>query len=137
MKIAVAVDGSDYALRAAKHAIILAKHLPDAHLEVIYVADYNKAKDEYLLTQSSESMTLKREQKIYPIIELAALDKVDANSVLLKGKPSLEIIDYVKNHHIDHLVIGSRGLNTFQEMMLGSVSHKVMKHADCLVTIVK
>lgn len=137
MKIAVAVDGSDYALRAAKYAITLAKHLPNTSLKVIYVADNNKAKDDYLLTQSSESLALKREQKIHPIIELASEENIEAKPILLKGKPNLEIIHYVNNHQIDHLVIGSRGLNTFQEMMLGSVSHKVMKHANCPVTIVK
>ena len=67
MKIAVAVDGSDNALRAAKHAIMLAQYLPEAHLEVIYVADYNKAKDERLLSQSPESLALKREQKVHPV----------------------------------------------------------------------
>ena len=56
---------------------------------------------------------------------------------MLKGNPSQEIIKYVNAEEIDQLVIGSRGLNTFQEMVLGSVSHKVMKHVNCPVTIVK
>src|SRR5690625_545535 len=137
MKIAVAVDGSDYALRAAKYAITMAKYMPEAHLEIIYVADHDKAKDEYLLTQSAESMALKREQKIHPIIELATEENIDTNTVILRGKPSLEIIQHVNENNVHHLVVGSRGLNTFQEMILGSVSHKVMKHAKCPVTIVK
>lgn len=137
MKIAVAVDGSKNALRAAKHAILLAQYLPDAHLEVIHVADYNKAKDEHLLAQNPEGLALKREQKIHPIREHAESVSVDINITFLKGNPSKEIIKYVKDQSIDQLVIGSRGLNTFQEMMLGSVSHKVMKHANCPVTVVK
>lgn len=36
MKSAVAIDGSENALRAAKHAITLVQYLPEAHLEVIY-----------------------------------------------------------------------------------------------------
>ena len=137
MKIAVAVDGSDNALRAAKHAIMLAQHLPEAQLEVIYVADYNKAKDERLLSQSPESLTLKREQKVHPVLELAKSVGVKTKITMLKGNPSQEIIKYVNDRSIDQLVIGSRGLNTFQEMVLGSVSHKVMKHVNCPVTIVK
>ena len=137
MKIAVAIDGSENALRAAKHAITLVRYLPEAHLEVIYVADYNKAKDERLLSQSPESLTLKREQKVHPILELAKDVGVKTKIIMLKGNPSQEIIKYVKEQSIDQLVIGSRGLNMFQEMMLGSVSHKVMKHATCPVTIVK
>jgi len=137
MKIGVAVDGSDNAFRAAKHAILLAQYLPEAHLEVIHVADYNKAKDEYLLAQSPESLALKREQKIHPIQELAQSVGVEIKITVLKGHPSQEIIKYVNEQSINQLVIGSRGLNVFQEMVLGSVSHKVMKHANCPVTIVK
>lgn len=137
MKIAVAIDGSENALRAAKHAITLAQYLPEAHLEVIYVSDFNKAKDERLLTQSPESLTLKREQKVHPILELAKYVGVKTKITMLKGNPSQEIIKYVNSEEIDQLVIGSRGLNTLQEMVLGSVSHKVMKHVNCPITIVK
>ena len=137
MKIAVAVDGSENALRAAEHAILLVQYLPEAHLEIIHVADYNKAKDEHLLAQNLEALALKREQKIHPIRELAESVGVGVKIIMLKGNPSQEIIKYIKEHSIDQLVIGSRGLNVFQEMMLGSVSHKVMKHANCPVTVVK
>ncbi len=137
MKIAVAIDGSENALRAAKHAITLVQYLPEAHLEVIYVLDFNKAKDERLLSQSPESLTLKREQKVHPILELAKDVGVKTKVTMLKGNPSQEIIKYVNTEEIDQLVIGSRGLNTFQEMVLGSVSHKVMKHVNCPITIVK
>ncbi|MGG0670808.1 universal stress protein [Sporosarcina koreensis] len=137
MKIAVAIDGSTNALRAAKHAITLAQHFPEAQLEFIYVADFNKAKDERLLSQSEESLQLKRKQKVDPVLELAHNAGVQAKMTMLKGDPSQEIIKYVNAEAIDQLVIGSRGLNTFQEMILGSVSHKVMKHVNCPVTVVK
>jgi len=137
MKIAVAIDGSENALRAAKHAITLAEYLPEAHLEVIYVSDYDKAKDERLLSQSPESLTLKRGQKMHQILELAKDVGVKTKITMLKGNPSQEIIKYVNSEEIAQLVIGSRGLNTFQEMVLGSVSHKVMKHVNCPITIVK
>ena len=137
MRIAVAIDGSENALRAAKYAITLVQYLSETHLEVIYVSDYNKAKDERLLSQSPESLTLKREQKMHPILELAKDVGVKTKTTMLKGNPSQEIIKYVNSEGIDHLVIGSRGLNTFQEMIIGSVSHKVMKHVNCPITIVK
>lgn len=137
MRIAAAVDGSENALRAAKHAIMLTQYLPKAHLEIIYVADYNRAKDERLLSQSPESLDLKREQKINPIIKLAEAEGLDTKTTILRGNPSQEIIKYVNAEAIDKLILGSRGLNVFQEMILGSVSHKTMKHVDCPVTIVK
>lgn len=137
MKIAVAIDGSDNALRAAKHAIYLVGHLPQATLEIIFVADFNKAKNDRLLAQSPESVTLARTQKMEPVVQLAKEAGVEAEITMLKGNPSHEIIQYVNHGKVDQLVLGSRGLNTFQEMILGSVSHKVMKHVGCPVTIVK
>lgn len=137
MKIAVAIDGSDNAIRAAKHAIMLAQHLPDAHIEIIFVADFNKAKNERLLSQSPESLALKRKQKVHPVLALAEEAGVKTKVTMLKGNPSQELIKYVNEWDVDQLIIGSRGLNTFQEMVLGSVSHKVMKHVNCPVTIVK
>jgi len=137
MRIAVAVDGSENALRAAKHAIKLAQYLPEAHLEIIYVLDYNKAKDDRLLSQSPESLALKREKKVNPVLELTKEAEVKTKVTMLKGNPSLEIIKHVNQMGIDQIVIGSRGLNTLQEMVLGSVSHKVMKNVKCPVTVVK
>ncbi len=137
MKLAIAIDGSENALRAAKHAIFLAKHLPDATLEVIYVADVNKAADDRLHTQSPESLQLRRMQKVLPIVKLAEEQQLTITSTILKGNPSTTLIDYVNTNDFEGLFVGSRGLNTFQEMMLGSVSHKVMKHVRCPVTIVK
>lgn len=137
MKIAVAVDGSENAKRAAIHAVFLAIHLPESSLEVIMVIDHNKAKDERLLTQSPESLAFQREQKVQPIVELARAEQIDTKTAFLRGEPSSEIIKYVDEHAVDLLVVGSRGLNAFQEMIVGSVSHKVMKYATCPVTIVK
>lgn len=137
MKIAVAIDGSDNAIRAVEHALLLVRHLPDAELEFIHVIDHNKMKDEHLLSQNTEGVTLKREQKLQPATKLAESAGIKANVKILKGSPKEEIIKYVNKNNIENLVIGSRGLNTFQEMILGSVSHKVMKHANCPVTIVK
>ena len=137
MKVAVAVDGSDNALRAVKHAILLAQYLPGARLEVIHVADYNKAKDENILAQNPETLALYRDQKLIPIRELAKSIEVEIKITALKGNPSEEIIKYVKEQSIDQLVIGSRGLNVFQKVILGSVSQKVVKSAPCPVTVVK
>lgn len=137
MKVAVAIDGSDNALRAAKHAIFLVKLLPEATLEIIFVVDFNKAKNERLLTQSPESLALVREQKVNPILHLAEEANIHVHVTMLRGNPSEEIINYVNKEAIDQLVLGSRGLNVFQEMILGSVSHKVIKHVKCPVTVVK
>jgi nucleotide-binding universal stress UspA family protein len=56
---------------------------------------------------------------------------------VLHGLPGPTIVDYANKNQIDIVIIGSRGLNTLQEFVLGSVSHKVAKRANCPVLIVK
>ena len=56
---------------------------------------------------------------------------------LLHGDPGPAIVDYANKENFDLVVIGSRGLNSLQEMVLGSVSHKVVKRVNCPVLIVK
>lgn len=56
---------------------------------------------------------------------------------ILHGEPGPAIDDYANKNEFDLVVIGSRGLNMFQEMVLGSVSHKVMKRVNCPARIVK
>src|SRR5699024_6313106 len=105
MKIAVAINDSDYACRAAEQADTLDKHFPTSEIIIIFEKDYSKAKDEYLTAQSVESMDLKREQKIQPVIELTKETNIETSTVILSGKPSYEIIQYVNDNDVDHLVL--------------------------------
>jgi len=49
--------------------------------------------------------------------------------------PATALID--ASQGADLLVLGSRGLGGFSELLLGSVSHKCLLHAPCSVTIVR
>ncbi|PID14871.1 universal stress protein [Sporosarcina sp. P34] len=137
MKIAVAIDGSEHAFRAAKYALTLLKDAQDAELEVISVTDYNKVEDEQLLLQNLKSLSLYQDRIVRPVVELADKVGVKTSITLLRGKPDLEIIKYLQTANVEQLVLGSRGMNIMQEVVLGSVSRSVMEQANCPVTIVK
>lgn len=133
--ILLAVDGSENAVRAAKEAVKIASN--DSLIEMVYVADFEKAKTEVLHATSSESLLLERKRKVAPIEEvLRAADK-QFKLTILHGTPGPEIVKYANENKVDIVVIGSRGLNGLQEMVLGSVSHKVMKRVQCPALIVK
>lgn len=137
MKIAVAIDGSTNALRAVEHAILLVSNIPEAELEFIHVIDFDKVKDEYLLSKSAEKVAQKRDEKIQRATQLVEQAGMEAKVTILKGKPEEEIIQYVNKENVQHLFVGSRGLNKIQELILGSVSDKVIHYANCPVTVVK
>ncbi|MFP3472717.1 universal stress protein, partial [Micrococcus sp. SIMBA_144] len=71
----------------------------------------------------------KRKQKLQILEQKAKHQGILYEIIFLHGEPGPSIVEYANKHEFDAVVIGSRGLNTFQEMVLGSVSHKVAKRA--------
>ncbi|OZS76918.1 universal stress protein [Tetzosporium hominis] len=134
--IVLAADGSDNALRAAKHAVALAK-FGDAKVEIVYVTDFKKAKYEVLHAESNEALDYERRQKVRPVEDLLVAENISYDVKILHGEPGPTIVEYVNAHPVDLVIIGSRGLNSLQEMVLGSVSHKVVKRVKAPVLVVK
>ncbi|WP_170007565.1 universal stress protein [Bacillus fonticola] len=135
--ILLASDGSEHSIRAATRAIELAKLHPEAKVTVIYVVDGSTSKQDVLRHWDSASIGDKRKKQMFPIEELAEKSNVPYELKFLHGEPGPTIVQYAEQNPTDVIVIGSRGLNKFQEMVLGSVSHKVAKRATCPVMIVK
>ncbi|SDN10039.1 Nucleotide-binding universal stress protein, UspA family [Psychrobacillus sp. OK028] len=135
--ILLAADGSENSVRAANEAIKLAKCSPSSIIEVVMVTDFEKSKQDILHAQSAESLLLERKRKISNVELLLTTEKVNYKITFLKGSPGSEIVRYANEQKADLVVIGSRGLNGLQEMVLGSVSHKVMKRVHCAALIVK
>lgn len=63
--------------------------------------------------------------------------QMQISRLLFYVESPVKIVKYANDQKVDIVVIGSRGLNALQEMVLGSVSHKVMKRAHCPALIVK
>lgn len=136
-QILLAVDGSDHSLRAAKQAVKLASGSTESQVTIVFVADYDNAKNEVLHSGSSMELDLQRRKKLQPVEEKMAAASIRYKVEILHGTPGPAIVEYANKEGFDVLVIGSRGLNSLQEMVLGSVSHKVVKRANCPVLIVK
>ncbi|MBF4500882.1 universal stress protein [Savagea sp. SN6] len=137
MKIGVAMDGSFHAERAAKYAIDLASKIEGARVELLTVVTYDQMKKEHLLTPSHGTLEVQRKKVFKRAVEWAEEANVELKQTVLKGDPSKMIMQYAEAVDLDLLVIGSRGLNALQEVVLGSVSQKLVKHIGCPVTVVK
>ncbi|MGG0717228.1 universal stress protein [Robertmurraya massiliosenegalensis] len=136
-KVLLAVDGSEHSLRAANEAVKIASLGNDSQVELVYVADFGKSKSEVLHAQGQEELDYSRRNRLHPIEELMKTNQIKYETKILHGEPGPALVEYAKKEKADLLVIGSRGLNTLQEMVLGSVSHKVVKRANCPVLVVK
>jgi nucleotide-binding universal stress UspA family protein len=58
-----------------------------------------------------------------------------AERTVIFGDPASQILDAART--ADLVVMGARGLGTLGRMLIGSVSERVLQHADCPVLIVK
>ncbi|MGM0863280.1 MAG: universal stress protein [Bacillota bacterium] len=135
-KILLASDGSEHSLRAGVRAIELAKCIPSSKINIVYVIDGKSSKDDVLQNWGADASD-KRKQKLQMIEYKAKQANIGYETTFLHGEPGPTIVEYANENEFDAVVIGSRGLNRFQEMVLGSVSHKVAKRVKCPVMIVK
>ena len=60
---------------------------------------------------------------------------VPVETLVVEGPPASVLIDAASG--ADMLVVGSRGLGGFRELLLGSVSQQCAHHASCPVVIVR
>ncbi|MGM0769052.1 MAG: universal stress protein [Pseudomonadota bacterium] len=137
--IMVACDGSDQSLQAAKMAAELAQAtgLP---LKLISVFPGSKA--ERLVISGIWPSDLEEEQKefgrkVFAAVKDTLSGKAEpTEEILLKGEPAHEIIKYLEANPGAHLVMGRRGHSAVRSLTLGSISEKVLRHANAPVTVV-
>ncbi|AQQ54542.1 universal stress protein [Planococcus lenghuensis] len=135
-KILLASDGSAHAERAAKAAINLA--LPEkSSVTVLYVWDSSKSKKEIAVRNDADTLQEIRESRLAGTVQILERAGLSYSIELTEGEPGPAIVSFANARDFDILVMGSRGLNAFQEMVLGSVSHKAIKRVSCPILIVK
>ena len=136
-KILVAVDGSDNSMRAAEHAAHIATLGVYSKVNILYILDYERTQTDIIQKISRDSLHADRKEQIALVEALFEKKNVLFELVLKQGDPGPTIVKFANEHAFDLVVVGSRGLNSFQEMILGSVSHKVAKRVSSPVLIVK
>ena len=62
---------------------------------------------------------------------------VDCSSEVAIGRVHREIADYAKKNFLDLIVMGTHGLSGFERLLMGSVTEKVVRAANCPVLTVK
>lgn len=136
--IVVPVDGSKEANEAVKYAAQLAYDM-DAKLTLLYIYDAPSAAFVGLNALDSESIEKLKENAARTSLSSAREVIKDANveteSQVAVGHPGEEIVNFTYNHPTDLIIMGRRGLSRIQNMLLGSVSEYVVRHAKCPVMI--
>ncbi|GAA3714759.1 universal stress protein [Salinicoccus jeotgali] len=133
--ILLAADGSDNSYRAAKE--ISKFHFEGTVVTILNVIAYSDSKTDVLHGSNNRSLERERLAKISNITEYFEAENIAYEVLFEHGEPKETVVKVANSGDYDVVVLGTRGLNSLQEMMLGSVSHKVAKRAQIPVIIVK
>ena len=142
MRILLSVDGSDQSYVAAR---VLKELSPPEEVILLYVLDVPKpaypgvdpeiAADIY--TTVEQQMRNEGERILDHAASLSTLGSVPLRRRLEVGKPADLILSIADENRVDLIVMGSRGFGPLKELVLGSVSHRVVSQAHRPVLTVK
>jgi nucleotide-binding universal stress UspA family protein len=138
-KLLVPVDGSENSVRALEAAIFLSKKI-DAHVAVMHVME--KPPTLYIHPQKELEELLRNyrkegEQILEKCEEIGNRNGVELQKVMIEGDVAPKIIKFAEKELFDMIVMGHRGSGRFKEMVLGSVSEKVLRQAKHSVLIIR
>lgn len=140
--IVAAVDGSESSLRAVDFAADIAKAY-DAKLTLVHVLSRMGSAQvpEELLDYADIEHVRVTEMDILRSVSSEILNRARAKAserganvaeiISEVGDPAKHIVAQAKDRGADLIVLGTRGLGSIKELMLGSVSHKVTHLAPC------
>ena len=131
------MDGSESAKKAFEKSIYLAQRC-DSKLDVIHVVlDSTYGGDSATTFELIDELKEKGKKLLEQCKNQAQSNNVAVETLLKLGDYAQVIIDTADQNDYDLIVMGSRGLSVFKELLLGSVSFKVMHHAKCPVMVVR
>jgi nucleotide-binding universal stress UspA family protein len=150
-RITLATDGSDASAKAL--AFVLTKFQPDRstgkggrvpiHMSVIHVVAPSPLAPitiKYAMPWIKDpELKLKKagrrlvEQSVRKLIEAG----FTAEPLCQSGNPAEKIMKAASKQHADLIVMGAKGLAAIDRFLLGSVSTRVVQHANCAVLVVR
>jgi len=142
MNIIVATDGSPcstHALQSLAHfappeecTLVHALALPDLNYPLITPEVREEAQQTITdhLQQAGEEL-LQEATKYVPS------DFAEAEKIHQIGHPVDVILETARSSHANLIILGARGLGKIKELILGSISHRIVLHASCPTLVVK
>ncbi len=144
-KILLATDGSEGSLKAARLLGEMVACMPDAQVTMLYVAHVPRSydiTDEFGRAIAPEvPMDVMIRRAAEPIMRrtMSALGLPEERVVqeVQVGDPAEEIVDLARLEGYEMIVMGSRGLSPVKELLVGSVSNRVLHTTPCPVMIAR
>jgi nucleotide-binding universal stress UspA family protein len=136
-QIVVAIDGSEHSHRALEYAKNLAK-CTGASLRLVHAFPHTSDLFGY---EEYDHLVARRTSAGQAILDEArkklGKTNIEVHEELLEGPEAEAILNVAEARHADLIVMGTRGRSTLENLLLGSVSNKVIQNAHCPVTLVR
>lgn len=133
LKIMVCHDGSENAQKALDQAVDLFKA---SKPEIILVSVIEGAADASMINEELfDNEKDERRTQLKQVAEKLAGSCCDVDVILAVGDARKMLLEAAKQKNPDILVIAKRGGGVIQEMVLGSVSAYLIRHAKCPVMV--
>jgi nucleotide-binding universal stress UspA family protein len=136
-RILYATDTSEHARKALDYARELAK-LHQSELVLVHVYEpvssllAHPTYDNLLQERISTGHRIMKE-----VVTALQGDAIPVIEELLEGPAARAIVSVANTRQCDLIVLGARGLSDLQSLLLGSISHEVIRHAPCPVLVVR
>ncbi|QKQ98642.1 universal stress protein [Candidatus Nanohaloarchaea archaeon] len=134
-KILVPTDGSDRSEKALEMAETVAE-THSAELHIVNVIDQRNDNLNGMAPSAVNQLEKARIEMVEDQQEEAEEEGLDVKADVVHGVPHEEIADYVEEHDIDGIIIGSTGNTGIDNLLLGSTADKVLRTTDVPVTVV-
>jgi len=142
--ILIATDGSKYSVAAATEAIGIAKRCKSnlIIITVVHTEALSSMSPDTGYTQSQQEVIERQElqraeRNISGVKELAEKEGIHAEGIISEGRPYEAIAKAALEKNIDLIVIGSHGRTGVSKFLMGSVTERVIGHAESAVLVVK
>ncbi|MGB7449408.1 MAG: universal stress protein [Ornithinimicrobium sp.] len=137
-RILLAVDGSQEATMAMHHVIDLHGYT-QTEVHVVHVGLVSGWTNPRTLNQDQLSRFRAEAQQVLDeqVAKMEEAGLTPTMSYVRLGRATDEILRLRDEIDADLIVLGSRGLNTFQRVLLGSDAEGVVRHAPCPVLVVR
>ena len=145
-KILLPTDGSEYANKAAEHAIIIACQ-NNAEIIVLNVMETTQLTSLPVEDFTRKVKDLLRQEKMNPLESITQIfdehlkdkefkDKIKLTLKQKGGSPADIILQTIQDEDIDMVIMGTSGKKGIERFLLGSVTEKVVRNSKCPVLTV-
>ena len=138
--ILVPIDGSSSSSHALETGLQWLNNIPGLQLHVLTVqppiASGNVKR--FISAETLQQYYEEEAEKILaPVRQQLANTHPNVSIEWRVGHIAETIIEYAQQTHCDHILMGTRGMGGFSNLLLGSVASKVIAHSTAPVTLIK